>query len=180
MHGIGVGIEQADRDGAIAARLQRRDQLGPHPGFVERPLDRTVGAQALGRLEAILAPHRRRRLGIEQVVDVAPVVTLHEQQVAKTRGSNEGDCCALALQHGVGRHRRAVAEILYARQVDARGGQRRERADIRAFGRARHLGDDDPAAVHRYQVGEGAADLNAHAHSNASSCTMLRCGWHTS
>jgi hypothetical protein len=67
----------------IAAVLQRGNQARFHPGFVELALHRAVGVQPLADFEAILAAHRRRGLGIEEIVDVAPVVALHEQQVAK-------------------------------------------------------------------------------------------------
>src|SRR5580704_3671170 len=164
MLGIGVGVEQADRDRAIAAGLERRDQRAPDRGFVERRDDRAVGAEPLRRLEAILAAHRRRGLGVEEVVDVAPVVALHEQQVAKTRRGDEGHRRYLALQYSVGGDRRAVAEIFDAREVDARRGECCERTDVWVSRRARHLGDDDLAAVDGYQVGEGAADLDANAH----------------
>ncbi len=165
MQRIGIGVEQADRDGAIAAGLERGDELAPHLGFVEWLLDRTVGAQAFRRLEAILAAHRRRRLGIEEIVDVAPVVALHEQQVAKARGGDEGHARALAFQHGVGSDGRAVPQILDAREIDARGRERVEGTDIGAARRARHLGHDHAAVLDGHQIGEGAADLYSDAHA---------------
>ena len=164
MHRIGIGVEQADGDGAIAAVLEGGNQSGADRRLVERCLDRSVSAQALRGLEAVLAADRRRRLGVEEIVDVAPVVALHEQQVAEACCRDKGYRRALAFQNGIGGDSRAVAEILYARQVDARGGECREGADVGAPGRARHFGDDDAATLDRHEVGKGAADFHADTH----------------
>jgi hypothetical protein len=55
-----------------------------------------------------------------------------------------------------------VIQVFDTRKIDARGGERREGADIRASVRAQHLGEEDAAAFHRYQIREGAADLDAY------------------
>jgi hypothetical protein len=165
VRGIGVGIEQAHGDGAVTAGLQGGNEGAPDLRLVKRALDGAIGTQPLGRLEAILAAHRRRGFGVEQVVDVASVVALHEQQVAKARGGDEGHARALAFQHGVGGDGRAVPEILDAREIDARGHKRVEGADIGAAWRARYLGHDHAAVLDGYQIGEGAADLDSDAHA---------------
>ena len=66
-----------------------------------------------------------------------------------------------------------MAEILDPRQIDTRGGQRSEGADVRRFRRARHLGDDDPAAFDGNQVSEGSSDLDSDAHIRCLPAVML-------
>ena len=113
VRGVGIGVEQADRD-RVDSRRPASAGISSSRTFASSSgsLDRAVGAEPLGDLEAVLAAHRRRGLGVEQVVDVAPVVALHEQQVAEAARGDEGDARALALQHRVGGDGRAVAEVL--------------------------------------------------------------------
>ena len=54
-----------------------------------------------------------------------------------------------------------MIQVFDTRKIDARGGEHREGADIRASVCAQHLGEEDAAAFHRYQIREGAADLDA-------------------
>jgi hypothetical protein len=139
-----------------------------HLRLVQRLARRAVGQHALRHFEAVAPAQRRRRLLVGEIVDVAPVVALQEQQVAESLGRDECDFRALALEHGVGRHGRAVTEIVYALEVEARCPQCVKRADIRAARRAGYFRHHDPLATDRDQVGERTPHFDAHAHAARS------------
>ena len=160
---IGVRVEKADRDGIVGAAGEGR----PHDllrGFdIQGRDDPAVRADALPDLERVSPPDHRFWFLVEQVVDPFAVVALKQQQIAEAGGHEEGDLGALALEDGIGRHRRAVNQVFDRVEPDVRGGERRKRAFVGARRRARYLGDGDPPPVDGDEIRECAADFDSHS-----------------
>ncbi len=93
VHGIEVGVQEADRD---RRHLLAPDRLGElqHLFIDQRPHHRTRGAQPLADLEAQMARHQRRRpheLGVEHAVGHHASAAADLERVAEPRGGDQGD-----------------------------------------------------------------------------------------
>ena len=163
MNGVGVAVQQTDRDAFVLAASQRGIQTFRQLVDIQRIDDGPVCVDALGNFEGVRAPDDRFRLGVEQIVDLPAIVPLQQQNVAEPLGDQKRDGRALAFQHGVQRNRRTVRQI--ADGVDWQGGgvDGGQRAFIGSRRCAGHLGNTDGAVVDGDQIGEGAADLDADA-----------------
>ena len=117
---IGVGVQEADRDRLVVPRGQCRNQRPVDLRDVERSLDRTVGENAFGHLEAVARRHDRRRLLVGELEHEVAVMSLDRQDVPESAGRDEGDPRSPALQHGVGRHGGAVDQLADVGGVDPR------------------------------------------------------------
>jgi hypothetical protein len=117
---IRITVEQADGHRVIGAARQLRDQNILHRRVVQLFYRAPVGTHALNYFKTVSAAHHRLRFFVPQVVNRAPVVTLQKQDVAKPAGRYESHSSALALQDGVGRNRRAVAQVNNPTECNAR------------------------------------------------------------
>ena len=104
---VGVGVEQADRDRPDAGRRQPPGR-GLDARRVERPPDLAFGPHPLVRLQAQPARHQRLGAPVVQRIHFRNAQPAHLQDVAETLRGDEAGQRALALQHRVGRHGRAV------------------------------------------------------------------------
>jgi len=164
---IGVGMQETERRRLISALRQRLPDEAGGGGAVRCLEHLAVGCHPFINLEHVAPRHDRLGLAVAQVVDRVLVVALEQQQVAGALGHEQADRGALAFEHGVGRHGRAVDELLDLRRVEAGGVERVHGAEIRARRRARHLRRQHGPALDRHQVGEGPACFNADAHARS-------------
>ena len=104
--GVGLGLDRADRDGAIGQCLTDRvggglvqqDDVRPAP----RSGDRSVGPEVLARRQPLTGQLDQRR-GEGRLVLVGPLVAERGLQVPPARGA-ERHALPLALHHDPGRH----------------------------------------------------------------------------
>ena len=170
MRGVRVAVQEADRDGLIAGALQRLVNSLPRSPFVEGGHHLAMRADALGDFERGAARHHRLGLPVMNVVDGAPALPLQREQVAKSLGGEERYLGALALEHRVGGHGRAVDEIAGRLQRQTRLIQRCDGPAVRLLRGARHFGDAHTAGLERDEIGERTADLDPHPDSLAHAC----------
>jgi hypothetical protein len=85
------------------------------------------------------------------------------EHVAVAARRQDRELCALAFEHGISRHRRAVREPDDAAGHDAEPDDAGEKPLRRVGGRRGHLGDREPAAlgVVQHEIREGTADIDA-------------------
>jgi hypothetical protein len=157
---VGEAVEQADRDRVVAAVAQEPQQRRREGSDIERALDAAVAADPLGDLQRVAARGQRFGLGVEEVEDPPAVVALQQQDVAETLGREEGEPRALALEHRVGRHGRAMDEFRDGRDWHPGRRERREGSLLRCQPHARHLGDRR-ARPHGHEIREGPAYLDS-------------------
>ena len=161
---VGVGVQEADGDGLIAAARDYGDEVVRHLAFRERREHRAVREHPFGDLEAVAAGDDRARLLVAQIEDSSPVVALEEGDVAEAPRGHEGDLGPLALEDRICRDGRAVGEVDHAIERDPRLLDGREGALVRAVGRARHLGHRNLATVERDEIGECSPDFDTNPH----------------
>ena len=143
----------------------------------ERPQHLAVGGDALAQLQAQAAFDELRRLVPEEVVDLRGADAAQLEDVAEAAGGHQGGARAAALEHGVGRHRRSVRHLA---DLGGRGSRPFEQVPgglehgALEIGRRRRdlVGPDRTAAVDEDDVGEGAADVGAHAHAAGGGCAV--------
>ena len=145
-----------------------------HVGFVERLEDVAVGVGALAHLGAQLARDQRLELA-GQAEQLRPRAARELEDVAEALRRDEPATRALALEHGVGRDRRAVDHALRAREIALQRLQAGHEADRLVVRRARHLRDRERAGrrIEHQAVGERAADVDADDQSGTS-CARRR------
>lgn len=132
--GIGIGMQEGDRDALDLQRTQfRRERL--HGCFIQREANRAVRIDALGHGEAQAARRQRLRLVDAEVVLIVTALGADIEHVAKALGRDQRGLGAAPLDDGVGRERRAVDK-----HVDV--------ADMRA-----RIGKDKPHAVQHRLLG---------------------------
>ena len=162
--GLGVGVQQRHGHG-----------FGPRAGDfshelfggvrLERALD-ALGAGALGRAEAQLVRHERRRGGAAQLVQARARLARELEHVGETLGGDQRGAGGAALQQRVGRDRHAMCEQLDvpgaragALQHEAHGG---EHCPGLLVGRRGYLGAEDGGVLaDEHRVGESPADVDS-------------------
>ena len=159
---------------AIRRLARRRDA-----GFVERHAARAPSASIRSSTSRRRSPLDQRHEAALQAVGRRPGAPAELEHVAKAARRDQADGRDLALEHRVGRRRRAVHDRVERRRVDAGRVERGEHAEGLVVDRRRHLGDAHLAGrgVDDDQVGEGAADVDAGdplARGAASAFTALR------
>jgi hypothetical protein len=168
---IAIGVQVTDRDRADSRGAQPTDRR-LRRRMRERRLHRAVEPHPLGHVQPSRAGDQGHRRRHAQVVAVVLETLAHLDHVAVARGGQHADLRALALEQRVGGHRGAVHDEpgvgQEPRQVGAKlGGQQGEtvhHADGRVGGGGGGLGQAHaPGVVDDDQVGEGAADVHAHA-----------------
>ena len=178
---IAIGVQVADRHCFDAGALQRLDRGGERR-TVERGLDRAVGAHAFRHAKSQRARHELFRRRHAEVVPVVLQALAHLDDVAVALRGEQADPGALVLEQCVGCDRGAVHDALGLREQ----GRRREveeigqavepghHADRRVFGCRGDLCQCGAAGViHRDQVGEGAADVDADLQHGRAQAVIL-------
>ena len=164
VRGVDVAVQEVDDDALGAEReqlLRRRRDLR----LVERHQHLALGIDPLVDLEAE-APLDQRHEPALQAIGRRPGAPAELEHVAKAARRDQADGRDLALEHRVGRRRRAVDDRLERRRLDLGRVERGDHAEGLVLDRRRHLGDAHLAArrLDHDQVGEGAADVDAGDH----------------
>ena len=173
---IGVGMQETESRGLVMSFRQHAPDKAGDPGAI-RGLDyRAVGRDALVDLDDIAAAHDRFGLAVAEIVDRRLVVPLQQQQVAGAPGDEKADRGALAFEHRIGRHGRAVYELFDPRRVEAGGIDRMHGPQVGTCRRARHFRRAHGLSVNRHQVGERSPyfDPDAHACSRFPTVVFAR------
>ena len=161
--GIGVRVQEHDRDGVDAVARELRGDL-PNVLTHKGGHDRAAGAHPLAHLEPQPARDERRRCLPEEVVGLGAVSATNLEHIAEPARRQQRHAAGVGLQQRVEPDGRAVHEVVDARQLAraARIPHGVEHAVIRACGRRWALGDADLAAlvVQEHEVREGAADVD--------------------
>ena len=167
--GIAVGVQVADRD-RVDTLASELCQGGGERAAAERDRHGAVEPHPLAHAEASRARHERDRRRHAEVVAVVLQALAHLDDIAVALGRQEPDASALLLQECVGDDRRAVDDRLRPRQEARHLEPELGREEAEPFHeplggiprRRGALGDDDaPRAIHRGEVGEGAAHVDA-------------------
>ena len=165
VHRIGVRVQQGDRNRLRPERMHRRRSLA-HGGIGQFAFHAAIGAHAFGDAQPPLPRDQRRLLARTQAIDVGARVTADLQHVAEPVRGDQHAAGQRALQHRIGRDRRAVqqqGDIGQGEAEPASGfGQSVQQADRRVRRRGRHLdaAASPGALVQHLKVGEGAADID--------------------
>jgi hypothetical protein len=168
VHGIGEGVQQADRN-RLHARIAQCPDRGARRGFVERRADAAIRHQPFRHLEPEAARHQRVGAAHEEVVGVVPQLRADLLHVPKTLRGQEAGRDPAALDQRIGDQRRAVDDVAHLGRRDAVALQQAAHAFQHGlFGgvrRGQHLAVEQPpvARVEHDEVGEGAADVDADA-----------------
>ena len=169
---VDVGVEQADGDRLDLLAPQDRRRRA-HRVVVERPQHLARRAEPLGDRHRPVAGDQRRRLLELRVVERRPHLARDLEQVAEALGRDEAAARDLPLDDRVRRDRRRVDDEADLPGRHAALGERALDGVHEALGgigrRRQHLRDRDGAGllVDQGRVGEGAADVDGHAHAHA-------------
>jgi hypothetical protein len=167
MRGVGVAVQEADRDRVDALGLELARGRA-HRRLVERLDFAAVRRQPPGDLEDALGRHRA--LGLlppEHVGAARDVLPADLEHVAEAHRGDESGRGALALEDHVGRDRRAVQHARDRLRVSARLRHRIrdavDEAERRVLRRRRRLRRDHPAGrrIEQRHVRERAAGIDA-------------------
>ena len=108
---VGIGVQEDHGHGL--------DALGAHVGGGLRQVGSgerldlaPVGIEPPADAVAQLARHQRGRAHDIDIVEARPVLPPDQQEIAKAARRDEGGLGAAALDHGVGRRRHAVADVV--------------------------------------------------------------------
>ena len=167
--GMGVGVQQADRDGLDAVALAGRRRPARGPSRSSGTSTRAVAVDALAHLEAMAPRHERRGLARDEVVHVGTVAAADLEHVAEPRRGHERRARARALGERVDHDRRAVHELLDLGRLDLARGDHVEHALREVARRRRDLRDPHLAGlpVDDDEVGERAADVGRDAQASS-------------
>jgi hypothetical protein len=160
-------MDQRDGHGLDALALQAR-QARAQGSLVELADDDAARIDALVGLDRQFQRREQRPLVVDHPAAEAAghEGPCHLQHLAVALGGDEADASALAFEHGIGRHGRAVHHVRDALRIDgvalAQAGDAVEHADRRIGRRGRHLARVGLAGalVDQQQVGEGTADVD--------------------
>ena len=151
-------------DEALAARGDQRVDGRLHLVLVERRQHVAARVHALVDLEPQLARDQRlERAG--HAVGLRPRAAAELEGVAEAARGDQPDLGDLALEHGVGRRRRAVDDEVEIGGRHPGGGNAPQARPTAWFGRRRrHLGESDRrrrrAAPRNQEIGERPADID--------------------
>ena len=159
MRGVGVGVEQADRD-RLGREPPHARRHPPRLGVAEPHPRAPAGVEPLARSEPQAVRHQRLDPPRRERVEVGAVLAADLDQVLEARGGDERDPGPAALEQGVRGHGGAEAH------AGARGGAEApeplERGALRGPRRGGALERHELSVHQRREVGEGAAGVHAH------------------
>ena len=125
-----LGVHEREQE-AHGHRLDARAGEAPRCAgdvvLVQGLDDRSVGCDALARLEPQAVGHKRPGPRPVQVVERRPLLGSDRERVGEPRRREQAHACGAALDDRVGRHRRAVDEVVHICRRDPR--ERLERVD---------------------------------------------------
>ena len=166
MRGIGVAVDEADRDGFIALGLQALRQPLQR-GLVERFDFAPFGVDAPRHGKAILTRDQRRGQFDVEIILLEAALGPHFDDVAKTLGRDQRRARAAPLDQRIGGQRRAMNDKIDLVRAHPRlGADNRDAVENGLFRRGvvgQHFRRIKPAAHVQHDVGEGAADIRAEA-----------------
>jgi hypothetical protein len=161
---IGERVQEADGNRLRAGGGERVDGAG-HACFIERHQHAAPRVDALADRETQPPRHQWRRQIDIDVVLLEAVLVADFDHVAEAFGRQQRRFRALALDHGVGRQRRAMDDEAHLLRCNAGVGGDRMHGDQHAvFGRTRGgecLRRKAPFADFERDIGERAADVEA-------------------
>jgi hypothetical protein len=151
---VGIGVKETHGNPRHALRLERQQSLARR-GLIERHERFAQSIQSLGHLEPQIARHERRRLRVEQVVDLGAVAAAQLEHVAEALGRDQADARALLLHDGVDHGRRAMDDRRQIRQIEPQSLEAFEESLLQ-LPRRRHLLQRNRARrlVEQHQVDE--------------------------
>lgn len=163
MRRIDVGVQEHDCDAVIAVVsdvLHHRARSM----FIERLDDAAVGADALHHCENVRPVDQRGGFVEIEIIHIVALLPPDQDDVAKSRGGDEGGARSLAFQNGVGSDRRGVYDAgdLFETKITRRNPLGQCRLDPnRRLAARRYFPDPDAARalVVENVIGEGAADI---------------------
>ena len=167
MLGIGIGVQEGDRDALDVQRAQfGRERT--HRRFVERQAHGAVRVDALGDGEAQGARRQRLRLVDAEIVLVVAALGADIEHVAKAFGRDQRGLRAAAFDDGVGRERRAVNEDVDVADMGTRVGQNEthpvQHRLLRPLRRRQHLARLAILAHVQHDIRERATDIDGKPH----------------
>ena len=176
VHGVPIGVEEADRDGVVFPGLHRGDHR-VEVGEFDRRLDRAVGAEPLGDDEDVAPLDQAFGLPVVDREDVAPVVALDRVDVAEVPGGDQRHARALPLQHRVEADGGAVDQEVRPGPLGHERLEAFEHGARRVLRRRRDLAGEGVAglAILEHEVGEGAADIGGDAVAGGGHCVPGVC-----
>jgi hypothetical protein len=163
--GIAIGVQQANGHRLRALALHQVLHRGKEVPFVEGHDNLAARADPFGDFHRHVQRDDGRGLFAGECIDVGSQLALQHQQVPEAARDKQHGAAALALDHGIGGHGGAVAQlrdtggalsrrILEALDDAARGV---------AGGRGDLVGADMPVGIGPDEIGEGAADLDSYS-----------------
>jgi hypothetical protein len=158
---VQVAVQEVDHH-ALGAEPEQGPRRGGHGGLVESDEDPAFRVDALVDLEA-QAPLDEGDEAALEAVRRRPRPAAELEDVAEALRRDQADARDLALEHGVGRRRRAVHDGIERSRLDLGRVERGEDPEGLVVDGGRHLGEADLAGrvVDEDEVGEGAADVDA-------------------
>ena len=115
--GLGIGVQEADRDGFRAARQQQVD-LCIDRFKIDRRQHFAVEGHTLGNFEAQRALDKRRCRSVQEIVNGFSAAAAHLQNVAEAFRGQQADLRALFLNKRVHADGHAVEDLLDAVDID--------------------------------------------------------------
>ena len=167
VRGVGVGVEEADRERLDAGRVDQVPHRLAHAVRVQRLDHRAVGRDPLAHLPAAAARDERIGPPEPEVEQVVALLEAHVEDVAEPRGHEHPGRRPAPLDDRVGDEGGSVGDRVDLGHRDVLAGEEGGRAlDHRGRGVFRGgepLVDRDPAAalVEQGEVGERASDVHA-------------------
>ena len=166
MHGIGVAVEQPDREAVHPKALDRLEE-GTERGLVERAPHRAVGIDALRHAQAAFPRHQEIRLVEEYVVLVVAPFVGDLEDVPESFGRDHAERGSLALDDRVGGERGSVDDGPDVGRLQSGapecGGHRVPHPAHGVVGSRRQLRAHVRLPHRDRDIGEGAPDVDAHA-----------------
>ncbi len=164
--GIGIGVQETDGYRLHLFRaepVQGVFQLGRH----QRRFDLAVEAHAFAKADTAITRHQRFGKFDEHVIKIVAQLGSSFEHIAKPARGEERGCRALALDHGVGRERRAMHDRAHRRV--ARVGKRQDLRHRRQHGLAGLVRcrqqfcriDATGSLIEPDHIGKCAADVDA-------------------
>ena len=163
VRGIGVTVQEMDDERFGAGREQQFDGARDL-GFVERLVHGAAGRHAFADFEPALARYQRLECA-GHAVSIGTGATAELKAVAKSARGDQANLGDLALEHSVGRCRRAMDDQVEISRRNAGGVDGRQHALGLIAGRCRNFRDPDmgfgAGLLKDQEIGERPADVDA-------------------
>ena len=160
MVGVGIGMQKMDHH-RLRAPGQKRGTGSANRILVERGDDTAGIVHPFRHLDTQVTRDDGLEMSLH-AIGLRPCAAPELEDITKTGSGDQAGAAELALQHGIGRGRRAMDDKCHTRQVAFSLGDGVHHAECLVVQRAGDLGKAHRAArlVEPDQVGEGAAYIN--------------------